>query len=190
MLFNQISMKSIVASGDRSVSSEDNLPWHLMSGGVKFQTFLLHAITNRLQDAERTMTFVEVQNPRCYSQRFESTEAPDTQEQLLTNARAPIPAVETRGQVQIFGSIAGHIRIKEQQVAAPHTDTPDLGPDWSTAGLDLYHDGFAVFADGNLHGKLGDVVMEILLVLPSLFIQVLAEVALAIEQADADEGYT
>ena len=54
--------------------------------------------------------------------------------------------------------------------------------------MDFHHDRFAFFADGEFHGELIDVGVKVLLPLPALLVQVLPEVALAIEQAYADEG--
>ena len=57
----------------------------------------------------------------------------------------------------------------------------------AAAGVDLDDDGLAVRADGGLHGELVDVGVEVFLVLPALLVEALAEVALVVEQADADE---
>ena len=56
------------------------------------------------------------------------------------------------------------------------------------AGLNFDDDGFAILADGRLHGALIDVGLEVLFTLPAILVEALQEVALAIEQADADEG--
>ena len=48
-------------------------------------------------------------------------------------------------------------------------------------------DGLAVGADGGLHRQLVDVGLEVLFVLPAVLVEALAEVALAVEEADADE---
>ena len=47
--------------------------------------------------------------------------------------------------------------------------------------------GLAVASDGRLHRQLVDVGVEVLFVLPAVVVEALAEVALVVEQADADE---
>ena len=56
------------------------------------------------------------------------------------------------------------------------------------AGINLHLDRPAVFSDGRFHGKLVDIGLEIFFALPAVAIEALAEISLAIEQADADEG--
>ena len=48
-------------------------------------------------------------------------------------------------------------------------------------------DRLAVAADGRLHGQLVHVGLEILFLLPAVDVEALAEVSLAVEEADADE---
>ena len=55
------------------------------------------------------------------------------------------------------------------------------------ARIDLHHDRSAVFPDGRFHGKLVDIGLEILLALPAVAIEALAEISLAIKQAHANQ---
>ena len=49
--------------------------------------------------------------------RPERAEAADAQQQLLANARARVAAVEARSQFAIFGRVAVHVGIEQQQIA-------------------------------------------------------------------------
>jgi len=55
------------------------------------------------------------------------------------------------------------------------------------ARLDLYRDRNAVCPNGQLHGQLGDVPLEVILLLPAVLIQLLAEIALAVKQTDTEQ---
>ena len=75
-----------------------------------------------------------------------------------------------------------------QKVAAADIDAPDLGANRATTGFNFDHHRFPIFANGQFHGELADVGLQVLFPLPTVLIQALQEVALPVEQADADEG--
>src|SRR5208283_4212008 len=84
--------------------------------------------------------------------------------------------------------VAFHVGIDEKQLTPAHFDAPDLCVDRTMAGIDLHHDRSAVDSDGRFHGQLVDIGFEVFLALPAVAIEALAEISLAIEKADADEG--
>ena len=57
----------------------------------------------------------------------------------------------------------------------------------TTAGFDFHRDRFPILPDGRLHGQLADVGLEVFFLLPSVPIQPLAEISLAVEQPDTDQ---
>ena len=118
---------------------------------------------------------------------FERAKAADAQQQFLANAGARVAAVQARGGLAIFGRIAFHVRIEQQQIAAAHLHLPHLGANRRAARVNLHHHRLAVDADGRLHRQLVDVGFEILLVLPAGRVETLQEISLAVEQADADQ---
>src|SRR6266581_9085392 len=84
--------------------------------------------------------------------------------------------------------IAFDVGIEKKQIAAPNLHAPDFGADRSAAGFDLYSDWFAVRADRRFHGQLADIGLDIFFLLPASAVETLAEISLAIEQADCDQG--
>ena len=82
-------------------------------------------------------------NPLCPSLRCSTpgvmpmarkrAQAADAQQQFLADADAPVAAVEARSQLAIFGRIAFHVRIEQQQIAAADLDAPDFRPDGAAA---------------------------------------------------------
>src|SRR6185437_34166 len=80
------------------------------------------------------------------------------------------------------------VGIEEKEIAAADFDLPDFGADGGAAGGDFNDDRLSVESDGGLHGELVNVSLEVFFALPALFIETLKEVALAVEEAYADEG--
>ena len=102
----------------------------------------------------------------------------------------PSPPYKPRSQFPVLGSVPFHIRIEQQQIAASHFQPPHFRPYGAMARLDLHRHRDAVRSDGRLHGQLGDVPFEVILLLPAVLVQPLAEVALAVKQTDSDQGNT
>src|SRR5262252_4503055 len=105
------------------------------------------------------------------------------------HADASVAAIQTRGQLAIFGSIPFHIRVKQVQIAATHLYAPDFRPNRAMAGVHLHYDGLTVLADGRFHRQLVDVGPEVLFSLPTLTVQPLTKISLPVEQSNADQRY-
>ena len=188
VLLDQIAVEPVVTRGHRGVGGEDHFAGNLMRSGVEVQAFFLHAITDRLQHRETAVPLVEMENTRRNAHGLEGAKAADAEEQLLANAGASVAAIEARGQFQILGCVAGYVGVEQQKVAAADLDAPDLGANRAAAGFNFDHHRFPVFANGQFHGELVDVGLQVLFLLPAVLVQALQEVALPVEQADADEG--
>ena len=117
------------------------------------------------------MSFVQVQNARRDSHRFQRAEASHAEQQFLANSNAPIAAVQARGKFAILGRIPLHVRIEKKQIAASHFHPPDFRPDRSAARLDLHRDGFAVGADRRFHRQMVDVRLQVFFLLPAVAIE-------------------
>ena len=187
VLFDQIGIEAIMAGGHGSVGGEDHFPGNPRHGLLEADALFFHALANRFQDRKSAVPFVQVKNTRGDAKRFQSAQSTHAQKQFLVHANAAIAAVQTRGHLAVFGGIAFHVRVEEKQIAAAHFHAPDFGVDRTMAGINLHHDRSAVFSDGRFHGKLVDIGLEVLFVLPAVAIETLAEISLAIKQAHADQ---
>ena len=85
--------EAIMASRDRSMSSEDDFARDLAGGGRKVQAFFLHAVSNCLKDGETAVSFVQVKDAREDAHGLECAESADSEQQFLANAGATIAAV-------------------------------------------------------------------------------------------------
>ena len=187
MLFDELRAEAVVAGGDGCVRGEDDLAWNLAGSVVEVHAFFDHASAYGLEDCEAAVAFVEVEDSGSDAHGFECAEAAYAEEEFLADAGATVAAVEARGEFEVLGGVAGDVGVEEEKVAAADFDSPDLGADGAATGLDFDDDGFAVCADGGLHGELVDVGLEVVFELPSGVVEALEEVSLAIEEADADE---
>ena len=139
-----------------------------LAAAVEVDAFFLHAVANGLEDGEAAVALVEMQNARRDAHGLEGAKAADAEQQFLADAGAAVAAVEARGEFAVFGGVALDIGVEQQQVDAAHFDAPDLGANGAAAGFNLHDDGFAVLADGRLHGQLIDVGLQILFPLPAV----------------------
>ena len=134
------------------------------------------------------MPFIQVKNTRRNPHGLQGTHATDTQQQFLADAHAPIPTIQAGSQFPVFRSVSWHIGVKKEKIAAADFQPPHLGAKKAAAGIDFHRHRFARLPNGNFHGQLADVGLKILFPLPTVLVQALQEVALPVEQADADEG--
>src|SRR6266446_2090621 len=128
-----------------------------------------------------------MKDPRRDAHRPQRAKTSDAEQQLLTDADAPVTSVQTRSQFTIFGCIPYDIRIQKKQVAAPYFQAPDSCVDQAAAGFDLYQHGLAIRIDSELHRQFINIGFEIFLLLPAVAVQPLPEISLTIKQADADQ---
>src|ERR1035438_7263795 len=173
--------------GHGGMGGEDHLPWNLAGGGVEVDASFHHAVANGLEDGEAAVTLVEMENSGRDAHGFEGAEATNAEQQLLTDARARVAAIESGGGIEVFRGVAGNVGVEQEQVDPADFDPPDLGANRTAAGFDLHHHGLPVYSNRRLHRQLIHIGLEILLALPSSLVETLQEVALPVEQADADE---
>jgi len=79
--------------------------------------------------------------------------------------------------------VAFNVGVDQQQIAAPDLHAPDFRPDSSAASLHMHSYGFAVRSDGNFHGQLIDIGLNVFFLLPTGTVEALAEVSLTVKQS-------
>src|SRR5574340_825982 len=99
------------------------------------------------------MPFVEVSYAGSNAHGRESAITSHAEQQFLPDTHAAVSAIEARCKFAILGSIALHIRIEQEQIAAADVDAPDAGAQSPAARFDLHHYGLAGLANGRLHRK-------------------------------------
>ena len=187
MFFDEPGIEAIVTGRYRGVGGEDDFPRNAGDGGVEANTLVIHPHVNGFQHCECAVAFIEVEDAGINAQRFQSAQSAYAEQQLLADSNAKVPTVQAGGKLAIFRSIALDIGVEQQQIATADFNAPHLSLDAAAASFNLDHHRTAIFADRDLHRQLVDIGLEIFLALPSVEIEALAEVALAIKQADTDQ---
>src|SRR6266702_7483936 len=187
VLFNQVCVEAVMACGHGSMSSEDDFSGDLIGFGVEVYALISHARANGFQHCKTTMALVEMENPWNDAHRSQRSEAANPQQQLLTNSRAAIAAIQPRGKLTIFGRIPRHIGVEQQQVASPYLHAPDLCTYGAAECRNLNDHGLSVEANRGLHGQLVHIGLQVLFPLPSVLIQSLQKISLPIKQANTDQ---
>src|SRR5579871_4145157 len=128
-----------------------------------------------------------MQHARRNPHGLERAEAADAQQQFLADTYTSIAAVQTRSELSILGRVTGNIGIEQQQNAPADLYAPDFREHESAARFNLNGHRLPVHADGGFHRQLADIVLQVRFLLPTAHIQALAEIALAVEEPDADQ---
>ncbi len=113
--------------------------------------------------------------------------AAHAEQDLLLDAHLLIAAVETGRQLPVLGRVGVVAGVEQEQVAASHAHAPEAHKDVAAGQLDAQTRLFALLPGHRLRGQLGrgDRLVEILL--PAAPVEPLVDVALVVEEADADD---
>jgi hypothetical protein len=116
------------------------------------------------------------------SERLQRAISPDAQQNFLTHAHFQISTLELGGDLAMFGPVGRQIGVQQVQLDSSDIHVPDLYFRFSVREID----GHFHVSDGLDRPGVKIVVFERFL-LPSLGIEVGAEITLLIEEPDADE---
>ena len=119
--------------------------------------------------------------------RLQRAKASDAQQQFLTDADASVAAVQARSQLAVFRARFLPRSNRAEADRSGRLSRARPLRDGAAAGFDLHRDRLAVRADRGFHRQLVDVGLEVLFLLPAVAIQPLAEISLAVKQADSDQ---
>ncbi len=138
-------------------------------------------LTDPLQAEEPGMALVGVEHLGVQAERPQDPHPADAQHDLLADAVLGVPTVEPIGDVVAGLAVAVHVGVQEEQPDPSDVDLP---------GLDLHRVTGQVHGDGDTRRADGQAVRIELgeaLLLQAVGVEPLAEVALVVEQPDADQ---
>ena len=121
------------------------------------------------------------------SRRVQGPDPADAQEQLLADPDPGVAAVEPRRQRAVRLAVLRDVRVEQQQRRPADLHPPDPRVQHAGGGLDRDQERLAVGAGHALDRQQLEVGVEIVLLLPAVGVERLAEVALGVQQADADQ---
>ena len=154
-----------------------------LDGLVERQAFLEDAAAHALQAEEAGVTLVAMEDLGEGVDLLEGADAADAEEDLLLEAVLGVAAVETVGDVPADLGVLLDRRVEQVERDAADLGPPESGQERRAGQVDL--DGVALDRrEGHGVGVEGDVA----LLLPAVAVELLAEVAVGVEEADADQG--
>src|SRR5205085_7434926 len=124
---------------------------------------------------------------RLDAQPAQQAHAADAEQSLLHTARLAVDAVKMTRDESVNALIAFDVRVEQVQVHAPDFDAPSLRADSAPAHLHLDEYRRARLVAYQLDWQARCVHLAVVLLLPTVAAQALAEVAMMIEQPDGDE---
>jgi hypothetical protein len=172
---------------ERGVGRKHGLECRLAKGLLEPQAILLDPFAGTLEDGERTVPLVEVQQLGTHPERPERPEAADPEQHLLPDARHLVAAVEPGCQPAEVRAVGFHLGVEQQQQGPAHTGNPDARVERRASARHLDRDRSIVRPDRPPQRQVLHVGQPVLFLLPAAFVEPLPEVAAGVEQPDADD---
>ena len=133
------------------------------------------------------MTLVEVHDARLDPQRVQRAHAADAEQRVLAEPHAGVAHVQARGDPAVGEVVLRPVGVEQQQRHAADVHAPDLGDDRALADRHLDAQRLAVVAGDQRRGHALGIGLDPVLVLPAGGVDPLAEVAVAVHEADRDD---
>ena len=133
------------------------------------------------------MPFVEMDDPRHDPQRRERSHTADTQQQLLANPHPFVATVKPRRQFTILRRISFNVGIEQEQRVSADGELPDSGDHAPRPRLQPDAHRLTVLADRLTKRQFRVIDVDVVLLLPTVEIEPLAEIPLVVAQSDADQ---
>ncbi len=177
---DQAELEIVVSRRDGRVGREHDLLADLV--GV-----VVALLAHELEGQEAGVSLVEVEGLDVHvAQVAQHPQPPDAQDELLTETVAVVPAVEVPAELAVVGMVGFEVRVQEvdgQGVPGGPDDLVDPYPHLDLPSLKVDQD-----AVGQERQLVGGVPLDGLLLLPVVGVELLDEVALAVEQGDPRHG--
>jgi hypothetical protein len=144
-------------------------------------------VSRELERGKCTVSFVQVDDARRNAEGVKRANAADAEDQLLPDAHAIVAAVEPRRQLAIFRLVAWHVGVEKQERVAAHGHLPEPCRDRFGPGFDMNGDRASIRSRGRHERKHLAVDVEIVLLLITVLVEPLFEIALVVIQTNANE---
>jgi len=189
IIAHHVRAELVMARGYRRVGREHRVGGHRLERGVESQA-LSDQYAHALENQECRVALVDMPGGRLQSQFHQRTHAADAEHDFLLEARGAVAAVEPVGDVAIVEGVFVEVGIEQVQRHVPHLHLPDLHLQGTPRQIELDPDFGAVIAQNRRHRQILEIGIAVKRVLVAFGVDGLVEIALAIEQAHADEGQT
>ena len=182
---DEIGVEPLVARRDRRVDGEHAVALDGRERVVERRPGR-DVLAGPLGEEERRVALVEVPDRRRQPERPDRPDAADAEHELLVQAHLAAADVQDVGDRPVRVVVLGQVRVEQQDRDAPDLGQPDRDGEVATGQLD--GDGQRQ-PGGVLHAperQAGQVVVGVVVLLVAVGVDGLAEVALAVQQPDAD----
>ena len=179
--------EGLVAGRNGGVGGEDVGARHHLEGRRGIQALRGHQVRHTSHAEESRMPLVEVVHMRIVVHGEQGTHAADAEQHLLANTHHLVAAVKLGGDTAELRRVGRNIGIQKEDRYTADIHTPDLS--MKLAGRQRHADleGHVVVATHLGHGHIVHLALGIHLLLHTIRIKILLEVALAIHQAHGHE---
>ena len=177
----------VVAGRDGRVGGEDGA---LARGGDRVlgaDAALGGRGARQLEAGQRGVALVEVHDARARCPARERADAADAEQRVLPQPHLGVADVEARGDPAVGDAVLRAVGVEQQQRHAADVDAPHLGDDVAAGDRDGDRERLAVLAGDERGRHAVGIGVDPVLVLPAGAVDALAEVAVAVHQADRDE---
>jgi hypothetical protein len=147
-----------------------------------------HEHADALEGEEGGVPLVHVAHQRVQPERAQRAQPADPEHDLLSDAVLGVSAVKLVGDVLQVRWVLRHVRVEEVERHAPHVGPPYLHHEAAAGEVELHPHGRAVRPGRHLHRHVVEIVDRVGLLLPPVGAQVLAEVALLVEEPHRHQG--
>ena len=188
VLFDEVELERIVTGWHRRVCREDGGAADRVERGIERRASL-QVLADPLQRDERGVALVEMPHRRRDAQRPQGADAADAEDDLLLDARLPVPAVEARRQFTVPRGVLGEVRVEQVQADAAEPDAPHRRQHRPVTERHRRDARPPLRRQRRGDRRLGPRQPLVVLLLPAVVRHALVEVALRIHEADADERH-
>jgi hypothetical protein len=191
---HQLPVEAVDSGGNGSVGREDRPGPDRLQCCVEFHV-VIREFVNSFQTEESRVALVRMEHlgPRVAREAAVGpygTHPADAEQHLLEEPVLAAAAVEPVRHAALAEVVLLHVRVEHQQRDPADLGQPDAGVEGFAAGEGQGHlGGCAVGLAQEGHGQFVRVQDRIVLLLPAVPGQRLAEVAVPVEESDADQGY-
>gem|GEM_PF-2602103 len=157
--------------------------------GVERLLAIVHEPAGPLEHGKGGVAFVEMADLGIQTEGSQQTPTDNAENVFLTQPQFGSAAVQLAGDARIRGRIGGIVGVEEIEPGAPHFHLPGANPQFHPGERNRQPHPLAIGITQRLDGQLAGLVVRVESQLRAAGIELLAEVTLLVEQADADHRH-
>ncbi len=183
---HEVGLEALVARRNRRVDREDRIAADALPRLVE-RGALRDELAGALGEQERRVALVQVPDGRLEPECADRANAADAEDQLLVEAHLAAADIQHVRDRAVRVRVGGHVRVEQEHRHAANLRQPDGGGHVAPGDLDDHRQRHADGVLDTAQREAVQVVVGVVVLLVPVGVDRLAEVALAVQQADTDE---